>query len=59
MLTNMFYYPRRHGNQGLLDGASRASLENEFGTHKEEDVLKQILEKGNVQEKTVWDFPLY
>ena len=43
----------RQGSQGILDAASHASLENEFGTHKEEDVVKQILEKGTVQETEV------
>lgn len=37
----------------MLDTASHALLENEFGSHKDEDVMKQILEKGNVQETTV------
>jgi hypothetical protein len=31
-----------------LDGASHATLENEFGTHNEEEVIKQILEKGSL-----------
>jgi ribosome maturation protein Sdo1 len=43
----------RHGNQGILDTASNAALENEFGTHVEEDVVKAILEKGTVQETDV------
>jgi ribosome maturation protein Sdo1 len=43
----------RHGAQGVLDGASKASLENEFGTSREEDCIQQILEKGEVQEATV------
>ena len=42
----------RHGAQGILDGASNQQLDSEFGTHKEEDVVAQILEKGNVQETT-------
>ena len=41
------------GNQGILDQASKSSLENEFGTHNEDDVIKQILEKGDVQEGEV------
>jgi Shwachman-Bodian-Diamond syndrome (SBDS) protein len=43
----------RQGSQGILDGASNSSLENEFGTHNEEDVVKQILEKGSMQETEV------
>jgi ribosome maturation protein Sdo1 len=40
----------RQGTQGILDGASNGSLDSEFGTHKEEEVVKIILEKGTVQE---------
>ena len=43
----------RHGTQGILDAASNQTLEAEFGTSKEEDVVKQILEKGSVQEVDV------
>lgn len=43
----------RQGAQGILDGASKAMLENEFGTAKEEDVVAQILEKGEIQEGQV------
>lgn len=41
--------PNRQGAQGTYDAASKASLENEFGTHVDEDVIKQILEKGDTQ----------
>ncbi|KAF2494070.1 putative SDO1-like protein C21C3.19, partial [Lophium mytilinum] len=40
----------RQGTQGILDAASNGSLEGEFGTHKDDDVVKAILEKGTVQE---------
>lgn len=43
----------RHGAQGILDSASKAMLENEFGTSRDEDVVQQILEKGEIQEATV------
>lgn len=33
-------------------------MENEFGTHKEEEVVQQILEKGTVQETEV-RFPFF
>ena len=36
-----------------MDTASNGSLDSEFGTHKEEDVVKAILEKGTVQESEV------
>ena len=32
-----------------MDGASKAQLENEFGTLNEDEVIKQILNKGSVQ----------
>ncbi|THZ24737.1 hypothetical protein D6C89_04770 [Aureobasidium pullulans] len=40
----------RQGTTGILDGASNSQLDNEFGTHKEEDVVQQILEKGDILE---------
>lgn len=40
----------RHGVQGKLDRASNLQLENEFGTKNSDDAVKQILEKGSVQE---------
>ncbi|KAK7514376.1 ribosome maturation protein [Phyllosticta citricarpa] len=43
------FVTHKHGAQGVLDGASKAALENEFGTSKDEDVVIQILEKGDVQ----------
>ncbi|KIX07295.1 uncharacterized protein Z518_01948 [Rhinocladiella mackenziei CBS 650.93] len=39
----------KHGAQGQMDGASKASLENEFGTSYEDDVIKKILETGQMQ----------
>ncbi|KAF2668520.1 DUF1960-domain-containing protein [Microthyrium microscopicum] len=39
----------KHGVQGQLNRASKSQLENEFGTSKEDDVVKLILEKGEVQ----------
>ena len=43
----------RHGTQGVLDTASKGTLDTEFGTTKEDDVIAQILEKGDVQESEV------
>jgi hypothetical protein len=43
----------RHGAQGVLDTASNAVLDAEFGMDREEDVVTQILEKGEIQEITV------
>ena len=36
-----------------MDGASKATLENEFGTTNDEEAIKQILEKGTLQESEV------
>jgi ribosome maturation protein Sdo1 len=36
-----------------MDSASKATLENEFGTTNDEEVIKQILEKGSLQESEV------
>ncbi|KAJ5679850.1 hypothetical protein N7462_008094 [Penicillium macrosclerotiorum] len=41
-----------HGAQGVLDGASNAALENEFGTHNEDDCMIKILEGGEFQSNT-------
>jgi len=38
------------GVQGTLDSASNSAMDNEFKTHAEEDVIKKILEKGQLQE---------
>lgn len=42
-----------HGNQGTLDTAAKGTLEAEFGSSKEEDVIIKILEKGNIIESEV------
>lgn len=42
-----------HGDQGILDAASHATLDNEFGSHKDEDVAEIILEKGLLKESDV------
>ncbi|KAF1347723.1 ribosome maturation protein [Delphinella strobiligena] len=44
------FVTHKHGNQGQLDTASNGQLDTEFGSHKEEDVVAQILEKGNILE---------
>lgn len=43
----------RHGNQGILDTASKSVLENEFGTSKDDEVVAQIIEKGSINESEV------
>ncbi|KIJ37396.1 hypothetical protein M422DRAFT_33732, partial [Sphaerobolus stellatus SS14] len=37
------------GNQGLLGKASNQQLENVFGTKKDDEVIKFMLEKGTLQ----------
>lgn len=37
----------------MLDGASNASLDNEFGTHNIDDCIVKILERGTFQTYTV------
>lgn len=37
------------GVQGTYDAASKATLANEFDTENEDDVIKVILEKGELQ----------
>ncbi|KAF2006590.1 shwachman-Bodian-diamond syndrome protein [Amniculicola lignicola CBS 123094] len=43
------FVTHKQGTQGILDAASNGALESEFGTSKDDDVVKQILEKGDVQ----------
>ncbi|KAF2766168.1 shwachman-Bodian-diamond syndrome protein [Teratosphaeria nubilosa] len=44
------FVTHKHGNHGILDAASKGALEGEFGTSKDEEVVKQILEKGTIIE---------
>lgn len=37
------------GVSGTYDGASKATLSNEFGTDDTDEVIKKILEKGDLQ----------
>ncbi|KAL2869819.1 SBDS family protein [Aspergillus lucknowensis] len=43
------FVTHNRGSQGVLDGASKASLENEFGTANDEDCVRKILEGGDLQ----------
>ncbi|CAO2657835.1 Nn.00g070950.m01.CDS01 [Neocucurbitaria sp. VM-36] len=38
-----------HGKQGVLNTASNSQLENEFGTKNEDEIIKKILQQGEVQ----------
>jgi ribosome maturation protein Sdo1 len=53
MSSFKIFVTHKQGVQGTLDAASKASLDNEFGTHVDEDVIKIILEKGTAQEATM------
>ncbi|KAK0618375.1 ribosome maturation protein [Bombardia bombarda] len=44
------FVTHKHGAQGTFDGASKGALESEFGTSVDDEVIKQILEKGTLQE---------
>lgn len=50
---NIANRPFRHGVQGKLNEASKGTKENEFGTSNDDEVIKQILEKGTVSETMV------
>lgn len=39
----------RHGAQNAYDSPSHSTLENEFGTHNEDECMIKILEGGTVQ----------
>ena len=43
----------RHGAQNAHDAASKQVLENEFGTHNEDECMIKILEGGTLQETEV------
>jgi ribosome maturation protein Sdo1 len=40
----------------VLDGASKATLENEFGTSNEDECIIKILENGEVQKTQVRNY---
>ncbi len=40
----------RHGNQGEMNRASKGQLEAEFGTSRDDDVMKMILQQGTIIE---------
>ncbi|KAB8079506.1 ribosome maturation protein [Aspergillus leporis] len=43
------FVTHKHGAQGIMDTASKAHLENEFGTSDEEACMTKILENGEYQ----------
>ncbi|KAM3566757.1 hypothetical protein ARSEF4850_000291 [Beauveria asiatica] len=44
------FQTNKHGAQGQLDAAPNSILAAEFDTEKEDEVIKKILEKGNIQQ---------
>ncbi|MCJ1317910.1 hypothetical protein MMC15_003237 [Xylographa vitiligo] len=44
------FVTHKHGAQSVGDEASKSTLENEFGTHNEDECMIKILEGGNVQD---------
>ncbi|KAM7196118.1 SDO1-like protein C21C3.19 [Naviculisporaceae sp. PSN 640] len=48
--TFSIYLTHNQGVTGTYDTASKSSLDNEFGTHVDTDVITKILEKGTLQE---------
>jgi len=42
----------KSGAQGILDTASNAQLDTEFGTHTDDAVIKKILSEGSPQVRT-------
>ncbi|MCJ1224728.1 hypothetical protein MMC12_001373 [Toensbergia leucococca] len=47
------FVTHKHGAQGAYDGASKSTLENEFGTQNEDECMVKILEGGTIQEHEV------
>ncbi|KAI1166892.1 shwachman-Bodian-diamond syndrome protein [Nemania serpens] len=48
--TFKIFVTGKQGNQGQLSDAAKLTLASEFDTENEDDVIKRILEKGNIQE---------
>lgn len=44
------FVTHKHGAQNAYDSASHATLENEFGSHNEDECMVKILEGGTLQE---------
>ncbi|EWC43459.1 hypothetical protein DRE_07569 [Drechslerella stenobrocha 248] len=40
---------RKQGAQGILDSASKSTMEGAFGTSNEDEVIKTILKEGQLQ----------
>ncbi|MCJ1257145.1 hypothetical protein MMC24_004970 [Lignoscripta atroalba] len=44
------FVTHKHGAQGVLDTASKSTLDNEFGTSNEDECMIKIMERGSIQE---------
>ena len=51
--ANMIRFTYRHGAQNAYDAPSKQTLESEFGTDNEDEVMIRILEHGDLQETEV------
>jgi len=49
------FVTHNQGSQGTYDSASKGALESEFGTSVDDEVVKQILEKGTLMEFQMTD----
>jgi hypothetical protein len=49
----------RHGAGGIHNEASRATIENEFGTSDDNEAILRILDQGEIQENIVRIIPLF
>ncbi|KAI4180464.1 MAG: hypothetical protein L6R41_007225 [Letrouitia leprolyta] len=47
------FVTHKHGAQNAYDEASKQTLDNEFGTHNEDECMIKILEGGTLQETEV------
>ncbi|KAL8942437.1 MAG: hypothetical protein Q9211_001380 [Gyalolechia sp. 1 TL-2023] len=47
------FVTHKHGAQNVYDAASKQTLDNEFGTHNEDECMIKILEGGTLQETEV------
>ncbi|KAH9909408.1 shwachman-Bodian-diamond syndrome protein [Xylariomycetidae sp. FL2044] len=48
------FITHKQGAQGIADAPNNSTLDNEFGTHNEDDVVQKILADGSLQES---EFP--
>lgn len=47
-LFKVFISSDHHGSQGNFDEASKATLQNNFGTENRDDIIKKIVMEGEI-----------